>query len=136
MNPVHVAGAARQARAIVDEEQSVSEDLWRFGILQLLDDYNSTLKFAGVSAAAHIFDVEPDRTGDSGLDAAFAALACWLATRDGWQHPTWAQDPTRVARPWWFVSESEYGKAWALVQSPGEFRIRGVFITSTTLDRV
>ena len=41
----------------------------------------------------------------------------------------------RVAQPWWIVSESAYGRAWAMVQSPAQFRIRGVFITDTALLR-
>ena len=91
-----------------------------------------------IPAAFHdkVFAYEPALTGHSGLDAAYAALACWLAHRDGWEAPGWARDPDRVARPWWFVSDSAYGRAWALAQSPGEFRIRGVFITDTALARV
>ena len=101
-----------------------------------LDDYDSVLRRDGVSEAARVFPDEPALTGHSGLDAAYAALACWLADRDGWEAPGWARDPDRVARPWWFVSDSAYGRAWALAQSPVEFRIRGVFITDTGLARV
>jgi hypothetical protein len=127
--------AAEQARIVVNDGIDGSENLWRFGVLQVLDDYESALRFEGVKAAAQLFETEPAPTGHSGLDAALAALACWLATRDGWEPPTWAHDPGRVARPWWFVSESAYGRAWALVESPGEFRIRGVFITHSALAR-
>lgn len=136
MGQVLVASAAASARMLVDSGVVGSEALWRFGVLQLLDDYDAVLRHQGVLAAAQVFADGPERTGDSGLDAAYAALACWLANRDGWPAPAWARDPRRVARPWWFVSESAYGRAWALVQSPGEFRIRGVFITDTALARV
>lgn len=136
MVQVRVSSAADEARELVAEASCGSESLWRFGVLQLLDDYDSVLRHAGPSAAQEVFAEEPEPTGHSGLDASFAALACWLAQRDGWPAPSWARDPSRVARPWWFVSESAYGRAWALVQSPGEFRIRGVFITDTALARV
>ena len=63
--------------------------------------------------AATVLADEPPRTGHSGVDASFAALACWLADRDGWTAPS-----------------------WALTQSPGQFCIRGVFITDTALQRV
>ena len=112
-----------------------SENLWRFGVLQLLDDYESVLAHDGVDAAAHLMAEAPGPTGHSGLDAAFAGLACWLADRDGWDAPDWARAEERVARPWWFVSTSAYGRAWAMVQSPAQFRIRGVFITDTALQR-
>lgn len=136
MSTVEVARAAQEVQSLLDGGRDLSEDLWRFGVLQLLDDYSSVLASEGVLSAARVFVQEPARTGHSGIDAAFAALACWLADRDGWIAPDWALDPTRVARPWWFVSESAYGKAWALVQSPGQFRVRGVFITDTALQRV
>ena len=113
-----------------------SEDLWRFGVLQLLDDYDSVRARDGVEAAACLMSQAPGSTGHSGLDAALAGLACWLADRDGWASPEWALADDRVARPWWFVSSSAYGRAWALVQSPAHFRIRGVFITDTALQRV
>jgi len=131
-----VSSAAEEARALVERGTEGSESLWRFGVLQLLDDYESTLRHEGLEAAARIFADPPPSTGHSGLDAAFAALACWLASRDGWIPPAWARDPARVARPWWFVSESAYGRAWAMVESPGEFRIRGVFVTPSGLARV
>ncbi len=136
MSQVLVASAAGSARMLVAAGSAGSEALWRFGVLQLLDDYDSVLRHEGVNAAAGVFADEPAPTGHSGLDAAYAALTCWLAKRDGWAAPEWARDPSRVARPWWFVSDSAYGRSWALVQSPGEFRIRGVFITDTALARV
>ena len=85
MSRVLVASAAGSARALVDSGSEGSEALWRFGVLQLLDDYDSVLR------------------------------------RDGWEAPGWARDPDRVARPWWFVSDSACGRAWALAQSPGGF---------------
>ncbi len=127
--------AADEALTLLAQNDPTSEDIWRFGLLQLLDEYDSILRHQGLEAAMTVFKQEPKLTGHSGLDASFAALACWLATRDGWEAPKWARDPKRVARPWWFVSSSEYGRAWSMVQSPGEFRIRGIFITNTALLR-
>ncbi len=131
-----VGSCAEEVRSMLAVTGAVAgEDLWRFGVLQLLDDYESMNRHDGVQAAADLLLVEPALTGHSGVDAAFAALACWLADRDGWSAPGWAVDPARVARPWWFVSSSSYGRAWAMVQSPAQFRIRGVFITDTALHR-
>ena len=129
-------GVANEARTVMAAGDLGSEALWRFGILQVLDDYESVRRQRGAQSASVLFDEEPPLTGHSGLDAAYAALACWVSARDGWSAPDWARNSRRVARPWWFVSESAYGRAWALVQSPGEFRIRGVFITDTALVRV
>lgn len=134
MLAVSDAAQAVRSRLAAPVEPS-GEDLWRFGVLQFLDDYESTGRNHGVPAAATLLVDEPGVTGDSGVDAAFAALACWLADRDGWTAPSWALSEARVARPWWFVSDSAYGRAWAMVQSPAQFRIRGVFITATALQR-
>lgn len=112
MRPVLVAGAAQQAHALIAAGEAGSEALWCFGVLQLLDDYDSTLRHDGPAVAAQMFALEPSSTSHSGLDAAFAALAIWLAQCDGWTAPL-----------------------WALAESPGEFRIRGVFITGTALAR-
>ncbi len=131
-----VSDAAQAVRAMLSAPAEPSgEDLWRFGVLQFLDDYESTRRHQGVPSAAALLVDEPDLTGHSGVDASFAALACWLADRDGWTAPSWALSDARVARPWWFVSDSTYGRTWAMVQSPGQFRIRGVFITDTALLR-
>lgn len=131
-----VGDAAVAVRSMLSAGPVSGEDLWRFGVLQLLDDYESVRARDGVDAAARLMVEAPESTGHSGLDAAFAGLACWLADRDGWQAPQWALADERVARPWWFVSLSAYGRAWAMVQSPAQFRIRGVFITDTALQRV
>ena len=52
---------------------------WRFGVLQTLDDYNSTLHRGGTGLAAQVFTDPPDPTGSVEVDAAFAALAEHLA---------------------------------------------------------
>lgn len=131
-----VGDAAVAVRSLLSGGSPTSEDLWRFGVLQLVDDYESVRAHDGVDAAARLMAEAPGPTGHSGLDAAFAGLACWLADRDGWSAPEWALAEGRAARPWWFVSSSAYGRAWAMVQSPAQFRIRGVFITDTALQRV
>jgi hypothetical protein len=131
-----VGDAAAAVRSLMAGGPVASEDLWRFGVLQLLDDYESVRAVDGVEAAALLMSEAPASTGHNGVDAAYAGLACWLADRDGWPAPVWALADERVARPWWFVSSSAYGRAWAMVQSPAQFRIRGVFITDTALQRV
>lgn len=131
-----VGDAAVAVRSMLAGGPVSGEDLWRFGVLQVLDDYDSVRVRDGVRAAADLMAQAPVLTGHSGLDAALAGLACWLADRDGWAAPAWARADDRVARPWWFVSSSAYGRAWAMVQSPAQFRIRGVFITDTALQRV
>jgi hypothetical protein len=86
-------------------------------------------------AAARMWSAAPRSTGDSRVDAAFAAMAEYLARRDEWVVPSWARLPAREAWPRWFVTDLRGLHPRALVESPSSFRRRGVFITSGALDR-
>lgn len=130
-----VGDAATVARALLAEGKPL-KTVWRFAILQLLDDYSSVLRHEGVEAAERIWLTAPASTGDVRVDAALAALAEHLGRRDGWRAPPWARDPSREATPWWFVAELQGFHPRALVESPSSFRRRGVFITSDALERV
>jgi class 3 adenylate cyclase len=126
--------AAGSAAAMLADGERLSR-LWRYVFAQLLDDYTSVLLHAGVEAAARMWSEAPQSTGDSRVDAAFAAMAEYLARRDGWTVPPWARLPEREAWPWWFVSDLRGLHPRALVESPSSFRRRGVFITSGALER-
>jgi len=127
--------AAASASAMLLEGERLSR-LWRYVFVQLLDDYTSVLHHAGVTAAARMWASAPRNTGDVRADAAFAAMAEYLARRDGWDVPLWARLPGREAWPWWFVTDLRGLHPRALVESPSSFRRRGVFITSGALERV
>jgi hypothetical protein len=126
--------AAGSAAGMLADGERLSR-LWRYVFAQLLDDYASVLHHAGVMAAAGMWDVAPQATGDGRVDAAFAAMAEYLARRDGWTVPQWARLPDREAWPWWFVTDLRGMHPRALVESPSSFRRRGVFITTGALER-
>jgi hypothetical protein len=126
--------AAGSARVMLEGGERLSR-LWRYVFAQLLDDYTSVLHHAGTEAAARIWSQPPRSTGDTRVDAAFAAMAEYLARRDGWTVPTWARLSEREAWPWWFVTDLRGLHPQALVESPSSFRRRGVFITSGALER-
>jgi hypothetical protein len=109
-------------------------DCWRFGILQTLDDYTSTLKRGGPGLAAGVFTDRPRPTGSKEVDAAFAALAEHLAARDGWETPQWAMDPASHAGQW-YPAVPDIFKEEADQESPPAFRARGIWITSRSLLR-
>ena len=75
--------AAGDAVAMLREGERLSR-LWRYVFVQMLDDYTSVLRHAGVPAAARMWATAPRSTGDIRVDAAFAAMAEYLARRDGW----------------------------------------------------
>lgn len=107
---------------------------WRFGILQTLDDYSSVLRRGGADLAAGVFTDEPPRTGTAQLDAAFAALAEYLAGRDGWPAPAWASDPSRRTDAW-YPAVPVIFRPDAEKESPEAFRRRGILITARSLAR-
>ena len=110
------------------------EAYWRFGILQTLDDYASTLRRGGPTLAAEVFAAAPAPTGSARLDAAFAALADHLAERDGWPASAWTADPERRADGWYPAVPAIF-QAEADRDSPRAFRQRGILITGRSLDR-
>lgn len=107
---------------------------WQFGILQTLDDYSSSFRRGGVDLACEVFTDEPPNTGAAEVDAAFAALAEYLAERDGWVAPNWVQDPTRRTEIWYPAVPAIF-HVDADRESPDAFRSRGIMITSNSLAR-
>jgi len=128
------ADNARDCRALLATTGSLDE-CWRFGILQTVDDYTSTVRRGGVGLGAEVFAEEPPPTGATRVDAAFAALACYLARRDGWDVPAWADDPSRRLSEPWYPAVPAIFRDEADRESPPAFRDRGVFITSRSLAR-
>ena len=130
----HTAADNAAHCAVLLAAGDTSEECWRFGILQTLDDYASTLRRGGTALAAAVLASEPAPTGSTRVDAAFAALADHLAERDGWPFPAWAMNSARRTDGWYpavpaiFRAEAERDSPWA-------FRERGILITGRSLSR-
>jgi hypothetical protein len=73
------------------------QSVWRYVIVQLLDDYSHDLARSGASVASQRFSRGPAPTQSTEVDAALAALAEYLARRDGWPLPSWARKPGRYS---------------------------------------
>lgn len=129
------AGAARLVDDLLAEGETL-QSVWRYAIVQLIDDYSHDLARAGASVASVRFRSEPLPTRSGEVDAALAALAEYLARRDNWPVPSWARKPERYSAKWWFVTPLRGMHATALQESPPSFRTRGVFITAGALSRV
>lgn len=129
------AGAALLADDLLAEGEAL-QAVWRYVILQLLDDYSRDLARDGVRVASQRFDREPPATRSAEVDAALAALGEYFARRDHWSLPPWARKPGRYSAKWWFVTPLRGMHPTALQESPASFRTRGVFITASALSRV
>lgn len=126
-------GNARHCAELLEAGEPVSSG-WRFGILQTLDDYRSTVKRGGVQLGAGVFADAPEPTGSAELDTAFAALAEYLADRDGWAVPSWAAARGRL-QAYWYPDVPDIFREEAKESSPPAFRSRGIFITDRSLSR-
>ncbi|MDF1489626.1 hypothetical protein [Tessaracoccus caeni] len=124
---------AEACRTLLADGETL-DGCWRFGVLQTLDDYTSVLRRGGPVLAAGVFTDEPPRTGSTQLDAAFAALADYLASRDGWPAPEWASDPSRCTEAWYPAVPAIFHTD-ADQESPAAFRRRGILITARSLAR-
>lgn len=129
------AGNALDAADLVADGEPPTAG-WRFGVLQTLDDYTSTCRRGGAELGAGVFTDPPAPTGSVELDAAFAALAEYLAERDGWTPPAWTSDAWRSVAPaeWWASTPSIF-RDIALEESPRPFRDRGIWITLSGIAR-
>ena len=127
-------GAALLADDLLLEGETL-QSVWRYVILQLLDDYSHDLARDGATVASQRFSREPAPTRSAEVDAALAALAEHLARRDDWPLPSWARKPGRYTAKWWFVTPLRGMHPTALQESPPSFRTRGIFITAGALSR-
>ena len=75
---------------------------------------------------------EPAATGDERWDVFVAALAEFLATRDGRGVAAWVH--ARGLKGSWFPFDSPAARADALVHSPASFRARGIFLAPQNLE--
>ena len=128
-------GAALLADELLLEGETL-QSVWRYVIVQLLDDYSHDLARHGALVASRRLSREPPPTSSPQVDAALAALAEYLARRDNWPLPSWARKPGRYSARWWFVTPLRGMHPTALQESPPSFRTRGIFITAGALSRV
>ena len=129
-----VADEVRIAQRLL-REGAESHELWRFAVLQTLDDYESAKRYVG--HANLVFAEEPEIIGHP-VDAAVSALAAYLADRDGWTPSPWGNSTARITSPPWYVSglTTGYFRDEADMYTPPQFRARGVMIGINDLDRV
>ena len=73
---------------------------------------------------------------DEGLaDAYLASVAAWLARRHGFSVPAWASGSARALSKPWFAAKTHRLRMLLLQDSPVEFRIRNLFVSSDALHR-
>lgn len=110
--------------------------LWRLLVAQSLDFYQANLKWGTPEDAISVYTDEPTITGHAGLDAAAAAIALYVADRDGWKPPAWALNPKRKSPQPWYVADRPIARKIADEETPDQFRKLNVFVTLGGLQRI
>jgi hypothetical protein len=100
---------------------------WRL-VAEFLEEY----RHEPPGARTALLMAEPGTTGDERWNVFLAALAEFLAARDGRGVEEWV--PRRQLRTSWFPFNTPAARADALVHSPASFRARGIFIAPQNLE--
>jgi hypothetical protein len=99
---------------------------WRL-IAEMFEEY----RHEPVAARAELLAAEPAATGDERWDVFLAALAEYLAFRDGRGAADWTFD--RRLAVFWFPFDSAAARVDAVVHAPASFRSRGIFVAPQEL---
>lgn len=83
-----------------------------------------------------IIAAPPASTGEPKWDACIAALAEYVALRDGLEPPRWARDSKYALDQFWFPVSTPAAVGDGLVYAPASFACRGIFIERRELERV
>lgn len=100
---------------------------WRY-IAEFLEEYS----WEPPVARLRLLDEPPTSTGDERWDAFLAALAEYLAARDGRGTPDWVGFRPLVR--FWFPFNTAAARADAIVHAPAAFRSRGIYLSQHELD--
>lgn len=101
-------------------------DRWRL-VAEFLENY----RWEPVETRQAFLEREPTLSGDERWDVFLAALAEFVAARDGRGAPAWAE--TRSLRRFWFPFNTRAARVDALVNAPAAFRRRGVYVAAQEL---
>lgn len=99
---------------------------WRL-IAEMLEEY----RHEPAQERAALLEEEPPTTGSERWDVFLAALAEYLATRDGRGVAAWTSK--RRLATFWFPFDSAAARVDAVVHAPASFRSRGIFVAPQEL---
>lgn len=88
------------------------------------------------SGKANSVTVPPGTTGDRKLDALLASMVAFLCNEAGIECPDWSLSWNNWLDQPWFFSDVDRLYAYALVESPPEFRMNNIFVLGNFMERV
>lgn len=84
---------------------------------------------------SHVTD-PPEPTGDQRLDSLLASIVYYLCNESGLVPPQWAVSWDNWLVDPWFFTDIDRMYAYALVESPPEFRSNNIFVLGNFMERV
>jgi len=97
----------------------------------MIAEFLEEFRWEPAASRWELLNAEPAGTGDERWDVFLAALAEYLAARDGRAAPPWAEG--RSLRRFWFPFNTKAARVDAVVHAPAAFRRRGVFVAPQEL---
>ena len=122
---------AYKALSIYQYSQEIIKDgfnSWKIHFMNFVDDFRRTPSYKLVEAP-------PDTKLDIKLYTLASSIVIYLCREQNIQIPEWARLCPSLWPPW-FVAEIENLKPLALIESPGAFRVKNIFVLKNFLDRV
>jgi hypothetical protein len=98
---------------------------------RLIAEFQEEYRWEPVDARRGLLAAEPSGTGNERWDVFLAALAEYLAARDGQGAPSWVE--SRSLRRLWFPFNTRAARVDALVHAPAASRRRGVYVAAQEL---
>lgn len=102
-------------------------DSWKIHLMNMVDEFRSSLDM-------RILLLPPPQEIDVRLKSLIASVASYLCEEAMVAPPTWTQKSYYLSEPW-FISEIEGLKAFALLESPLQFRKNNIFVLNNFLQR-
>lgn len=112
---------------------TAERDWWFYGLLQLVDYYESALARGGSGLASGTFYRAP-AVPSPRIRASLASAAEHFAARDDWKAPRWAQAQASLDEEW-FVDEVPAFYSLQRRESPPAFAKRRIYVFANALER-
>lgn len=103
---------------------------WR-PFFELVDHFRNR----GTGERAPVVSDPPGTTGDKRLDSLLASMVVSLCAESGMEPPDWSLAWDNWLDEPWFFSDVDRLYAYALVETPPEFRMNNIFVLGNFMER-
>jgi transcriptional regulator with XRE-family HTH domain len=125
--------AGRIERALLEDQEPYRvED----SVLRLVLSFRDAIRHVDNDALRDLIDEPPSLSGSSRWDAFLAAVVEDECARRSVSTPRWVNDPARVLKPFWYLSNNPALHDWEFTTVPAAFMRHGVLVAAEELASV